>query len=219
MCSVVGLAGVIVYLFTRGGSLLTDPTGVLILYYLVAWPSFVFIYLLWTHIFYSHQGPRRLDAAARRETKTLRSGWLRWLGYGGASTWSLTGAMAAVLLTIIVAQNPAYSDDWVFVVLGLATVAGSWALMVYSFALEYLRLELANEESEPHIVMGVGGEPRFTDFLTLAVLLSTMAATVSAEIRSRRAWTLVRLNVLFAFAFNSVIVAMMVSLLFGGLIS
>ena len=46
-----------------------------------------------------------------------------------------------------------------------------------------------------------------------------MAATVSATIRSRKAWTLVRVNVLFAFAFNSVIVAMMVSLLFGGLLA
>lgn len=56
-------------------------------------------------------------------------------------------------------------------------------------------------------------------YLTLAVLLPTMAATVSAKIRSRKAWTLVRVNVIFAFAFNSVIVAMMVSLLFGGLLA
>lgn len=62
------------------------------------------------------------------------------------------------------------------------------------------------------------GAPRFADYLTLAVLLSTMAATVSARVRSRKAWTLVRINVVFAFAFNSVIVAMMVSLLFGGLV-
>ena len=123
------------------------------------------------------------------------------------------------MLTLIVAQSPVYREDWLYIVLGLATVASSWALMVYSFALEYLRLELAAGDDEPHVVLGVQGSPQFTDFLTFAVLLSTMAATVSADVRSRKAWTLVRVNVLFAFAFNSVIVAMMVSLLFGGLIS
>ncbi len=46
-----------------------------------------------------------------------------------------------------------------------------------------------------------------------------MAAAVSATFTSRRAWTLVRVNVLFAFAFDSVIMAMMVSLLLGGLLA
>lgn len=61
------------------------------------------------------------------------------------------------------------------------------------------------------------GDPRFTDYLTLAILLSAMAATVSAQIRSREAWGVVRAHVVLAFTFNSVVVAMMVSLLFGGL--
>ncbi|PPG99768.1 hypothetical protein C5C33_17735 [Rathayibacter sp. AY1H3] len=59
--------------------------------------------------------------------------------------------------------------------------------------------------------------PHLSDYATLALLLSTMAATVSAEIRSREGWRLVRANVVIAFAFDSVIIAMTVSLLFGGL--
>jgi uncharacterized membrane protein len=42
---------------------------------------------------------------------------------------------------------------------------------------------------------------------------------VPAEITSRRAWRIVRANVIIAFVFNSVIIAMMVSLVFGGLLS
>jgi len=55
------------------------------------------------------------------------------------------------------------------------------------------------------------------DDVTFAVLISTMAATTSADITSRIAWRAVRTNVVIAFVFNSVIIAMMVSLLFGGL--
>lgn len=220
IASFVGMGGALLYIFTRGMDAPGDVVGMLILFYLVAWPAFVLTYLLWTHLLYSRRGPRRLDAAAKRESTNLRRRWwMKFLGYGGASTWTLTGATAAVFLTIVVAQDPQYRSDWLFVVLGLTTVASSWALMVYSFALEYLRLERADAADESHIELELDGDPRFSDFLTLAVLLSTMAATVSARIRSRRAWALVRVNVLFAFAFNSVIVAMMVSLLFGGLVA
>lgn len=207
-----------IYIFTTEGYDGDVPT-VLILFYLVAWPTFVAAYLIWTHVMYATRGPRTLDAAARREAEKLRRWWIRVFGYGGGSSWALTGALVAVLLTIVIAQNPAFRSDWLYIVLGLLSVASSWALMVYSFALEYVRLAVADDEDEPHIELTVRGDPRFADYLTFAVLLSAMAATVSASVRSRRAWTLVRINVLFAFAFNSVIVAMMVSLLFGGLVS
>ncbi|MET0673735.1 MAG: DUF1345 domain-containing protein [Microbacterium pygmaeum] len=218
IAGVVGLGVSAIYIFTAEGYDGDVPT-VLILFYLVAWPTFVAAYLIWTHVMYATRGPRTLDAAARREAEKLRRWWIRVFGYGGGSSWALTGALVAVLLTIVIAQNPAFRSDWLYIVLGLLSVASSWALMVYSFALEYVRLAVADDEDEPHIELTVRGDPRFADYLTFAVLLSAMAATVSASVRSRRAWTLVRINVLFAFAFNSVIVAMMVSLLFGGLVS
>jgi hypothetical protein len=68
-----------------------------------------------------------------------------YLGYGGATNWTLTGALFSVLATIAVAQTPAFREDWLFVALGLLTVAGSWALMVYLFALEYLRLAISDD--------------------------------------------------------------------------
>ncbi|MFG6491300.1 DUF1345 domain-containing protein [Microbacterium sp. P03] len=214
-----GFGAATLFAFTRTDGSARDLSGILILFYLVTWPTFVFMYLLWTHLVYARQGPRRLEAAARRETLNLRRWWMKVFGYGGASTWTLTGALAAVLLTIVVAQNQTFREDALFVVFGLLTVAGSWALMVYSFALEYLRLVLTVDDKSAHIELSVPGDPHFADYLTLSILLSTMAATVSATIRSREAWSLVRVNVLFAFAFNSVIVAMMVSLLFGGLVA
>lgn len=188
----------------------------LLLGFLVAWPVFVGVYLAWTHIAYSRQGPRGMRSAAQREARSLRSFWRRLFGHGGASTWTMTGAFVAVGVTIYLAQTPEFRGNGVLVALGLLCVSCSWALMVYAFALEYLRLSVSDGE---HIALEVSEQPIFADFLTFAVLVSAMAATVSARVTSRRAWTLVRLNVLFAFAFNSVIVAMMVSLLFGGLLA
>lgn len=216
--SVIGAGAAALFLSVRDHPSARDPSTVLIAFYLVAWPVFVAVYLTWTHLAYARRGPRALTTAARKETQALSRPWMRVLGHGGASNWALIGALVAVAVTIVVAQNPAFRGEWAFVLLGLLSVASSWSLMVYSFALEYLRLASAAEDEEPGIRLDVEGPPRFSDYLTLAILLSTMAATVSATIRSRPAWTLVRVNILFAFTFNTVIVAMMVSLLFGGIL-
>ncbi|WP_181064400.1 DUF1345 domain-containing protein [Pseudoclavibacter sp. AY1F1] len=228
------------YLFVarRLGVEIGDYWRYLVSIFIVFWPLFAAVYLVWTHLAYRNADTVQLRVASRREAITKRRWWHRWVGYGGATDWTTAGAMIAVALTIAIAQEPAFRDQTIFVVLGLATVAASWALMVYSFALEYLRLDSTPEmrgeigvetdaaaelEAEPasprrgEIVFPFADEPRFGDYLTLAVLMSTMAATASAKITSRRGWRIARTNVVLAFAFNSVIVAMMVSVLFGGL--
>ncbi|WP_022884640.1 DUF1345 domain-containing protein [Glaciibacter superstes] len=216
---IIGIAVAVWLAATRGDLANIEPLSFTIDIYLLMWPTFGGIYLIWTHVVYSNQGPRSLGSHARRE-RELQRRWWSWLaGYGGASGWTLAAAFVAVLVTVLIAQNALYRSDPLYVALGLLSVATSWALMVYSFALQYLRLESSGSDGEiEHITMDLEGDPRFSDYLTLAVLLSTMAATVSAKIRTRKAWSLVRTHVLFAFTFNSVIVAMVVSLLFGGLV-
>lgn len=222
------------YLFVarRLGVEIGDTARYLVSVFIVFWPLFGAVYLVWTHLAYRNADSVQLRVASRRERITKRRWWHRFVGYGGALDWTTAGAMVAVALTIAIAQDSAFRDQTVFVVLGLATVAASWALMVYAFALEYLRLDAvpdaeADQEGVGNVKRGVvrrsqivfpfEEEPRFGDYLTLAVLMSTMAATASAEITSRRGWRIARTNVVLAFAFNSVIVAMMVSVLFGGL--
>ncbi|PPF85351.1 DUF1345 domain-containing protein [Pseudoclavibacter sp. RFBJ3] len=222
------------YLFVarRLGVEIGDTVRYLVSVFIVFWPLFGTVYLVWTHLAYRNADAVQLRVASRRERITKRRWWHRLVGYGGATDWTMAGAMVAVALTVAIAQEPAFRDQTIFVVLGLATVAASWALMVYAFALEYLRLDAVPDAEAGHggadererdaarrsqIVFPFEEEPRFGDYLTLAVLMSTMAATASAEITSRRGWRIARTNVVLAFAFNSVIVAMMVSVLFGGL--
>lgn len=222
----------------RLGVEINDYWRYLVSIFIVFWPLFGTVYLVWTHLAYRNADTVALRVASRRERATRRRWWHKFVGYGGATDWTTAGAMVAVGLTIAIAiaQDPTFRDQTIFVVLGLATVAASWALMVYSFALEYLRLDATPEAAQQgetesgaapaaevrpprrsEIVFPFPEEPRFGDYLTLAVLMSTMAATASAEITSRRGWRVARTNVVLAFSFNSVIVAMMVSVLFGGL--
>lgn len=217
LAALIGIGGALAVALGKGDLASMDVPSLSISVYLFSWPSFAAVYLVWTHVAYAAQTPWELGLRAQRESESRRRWWSALLGYGGASSWTLTAALVAVLVTVIIAQDPAYRSDLLYVALGLLCVAASWALMVYSFTLQYLRLE-AGDPQVQHIDVAVDGHARFSDYLTLAVLVSTMAATVSATIRTRPAWSLVRTNVLFAFTFNSVVVAMVVSLLLGGLV-
>ncbi|GAA2006615.1 hypothetical protein [Brevibacterium samyangense] len=130
----------------------------------------------------------RLDHAELLRVAELsapRSRMVRWFGYGGASSWTISGAVFAAVLSVTIAQNPTFHGSMFYVLLGLAAVATSWAVMVCSYA--------------------------------LSVLVSAMAAMSGMAVRGRRGLRVVREHVVLAFAFNAVIVAMTVSVLFGGL--
>ena len=99
-----------------------------------------------------------------------------------------------------------FSDRLWLPLLGLLTVAGSWGLMVYAFAEKYLDLHLRGE----HIDLP-DAAPEFGDFLSHSVAVSTMSGVRSDSRVTRSA---VRSHTLVAFGFNTVIVAMTVSLLF-----
>lgn len=215
----VGIGAAVLLAVTRGNLGSLDALPFVTDVYLVMWPVFTAIYLTWTHLGYSRRPLGALTPVAR---PAKRHWWQLLFSYGGASSWTLTAALVAIFLTVVIAQNSSYRSNALYIVLGLLSVASSWALMVYSFALRYLRLDAEGASTgQPNIELELelDGEARFSDYLTFAILLSTMAATVSAHIRTRRAWLAVRTNVLFAFTFNSVIVAMVVSLLIGGLLA
>lgn len=194
----------------------TDARQTLVVAYVIMWPVYSVVYVWWSIRVYTRLGEddlRRISSVEVHE----RRGWAqKLLGQSSAST-SISAASVAVLVTVLIAVQPEFRGDVVYLALGLLTVVTSWMLMVFSFAQAYLHLELGREDAT-HLEFKIAGSPGFDDFLTLATLNSTMASTTPAEATTRRGWRLVRMNVIIAFVFNSVIIAMIVSLLFGGLL-
>jgi hypothetical protein len=190
-----------------------------VVFFLSYWLAFTVTYLAWTHRVYATADVSAVRAAAARDTRTRRS-WIGQLsGPTGPTDWTTTAAVMAVVVTVGVALTPGARENPVIILLGLVAVAGSWALMVYSFALDYMQVTVLQEPGEdPHITFRFADEPRFPDYLTFSVAVSTMAFTSPAEVTSRQMWRRLRSHIVLAFIFNTVIVAMMVSLLFGGLV-
>lgn len=55
--------------------------------------------------------------------------------------------------------------------------------------------------------------PLFEDYVTLALMTSVMGATLPATPTNREAWRKIRMNTAFAYVFNTMIFAMVVSVL------
>jgi uncharacterized membrane protein len=215
---VSAVVGVLAVLILRASDLVdsSDFTQMLISGYVVGWPVYTGLYVGWGTLVYSRLDRvalRRLTLAdAEEEERPIP----RLLGFTGTTNTTVSAAVVAVVVTVAIAQRPEFQDSFIYSLVALATVASSWLLLVFSFAQNYLRLGAAEFT---HFRFHFAETPRFSDYFTLAVLISTMAATVPAEPTSRAAWTVVRFNVIIAFVFNSIIIAMMVSLLFGGLLA
>ncbi|RUQ98163.1 DUF1345 domain-containing protein [Labedella endophytica] len=195
-----------------------DGRQIVTLLYLVYWPAYTVIYVAWSARTYVRLDSEPLRRSALIDERDHRNVFTRTLGAAGVADTAMSGAVVAVFVTIFIAQQPVMREEPIYVALTFLTVAASWTQMMFSFALSYMRLAARTSETE-HFRFSLPGPARFPDYLTLASLVSSMAATTPAEMLSPAAWRLVRANVLVAFGFNSVIVAMMVSLLFGGFLS
>lgn len=196
-------------------SQLVDATRKFIAVFLVAWPVFAFVYLLWTHVGLQELSESELIVHARWAMAHSRRWWVRYLGAGGAVSWATSAAFVAVVLNVYLVTMGSDGSPGLAVVLGLVNVIASWAVMVYSFGLEFMRLDLSGGGSSGarELAFDMPGPRTFSDYLTFAVLSSTMTAALPGRAITRDGWKLVRTNVIVAFAFNSVVVATLVSMI------
>lgn len=188
----------------------------IILAYLIFWPLSVGIFVFWTYRVHLAATRSQLRAMIRQANDEERRWWFFLVNMGKAPSWTILGAGMAVLVTALVGQTPEVREQPLYIALSLLTLASSWILMVFAFAVYYERMSLS-EGGEAHFRFHIEGEATIDDFVTLAVLFSTMGATAPADVRTTRAWRMVRTNVVLAFAFNSIIVAMVVSVMVGGI--
>ncbi|PPF23804.1 MULTISPECIES: DUF1345 domain-containing protein [unclassified Rathayibacter] len=169
---------------------------------------------------FSRLDEQALRSTAEEEARGERRLLSRMAGATGVTGTTLPAALPAavpaIVVTVAIAQRTESRSEPLSLAAALLAVASSWVLMVLSVAQACLRLELRSPRRS-QVRFAFEEAPHFSDDATLALLLSTTAATVSAEIRSREGWRLVRANVVIASAFDSVVIAMTVSLLFGGL--
>jgi uncharacterized membrane protein len=168
------------------------------------------VYLLWTHLLFTRaprEEVRRIAALQHHRTPSLAS---RFFGAGGEMDWAVSAASVSLVAAVLAVLSGGSSGVWL-PALVLLTTAVSWVTVVYAFALRYLRLDAAGER----ISFEIEEEPVFIDFVSMSVMVSSVGAMSAGTPRTRAGLNVVRTHTFLSFAFNTLVVAMIVSLLTG----
>ena len=172
---------------------------------------FFLVYLVWTQRLFSRT-PRREMLRVAEAQHRRGSSMLSWIiGLRSAADWGVSAAVIALGVSGAAAVlGTGAGSLWLpFVV--LLTVSFAWASIVYAFALRYLRLHAAGET----ISFDIDDEPGFSEFLSMSVMVSSVAAMSAGTPRTRAGLTAVRTHTLVSFAFNTLVLALTVALIAG----
>lgn len=212
----VGVSTAVVAATTVVGALVgapTEPTpaGVVSIYF-SAWSIFCL-----TYAFLTWRVLRRPDAATlerwlQETPKQQRRRHLSqiFLGTGG-TTAAISLAIVALGAVVAVALVPALREAPVVVILAVVVVVASWVLLVVVLAVRYASesprrrgLEFSGPDGQQLV---------FSDFLYLAVQVVTTFSPSDVAVTSRSMRREMTAHAVVAFAFNAVVVALLVSLL------
>lgn len=128
---------------------------------------------------------------------------------GDAIGWAVQMSVVAFAAALALAVNSEARADLLVVFLGIGSVAGCWGTVVVSYALHYARSHF--REGGLHFP---GEEPSsFGEFLYVAVMVSASFGTSDVQVQTRALRRTVTTHALIAFAYNTVIVAVLVSVL------
>ena len=171
------------------------------------------IYVVWTHVVFAGASTRIAVRIASEQHRRGAGALTKLLGFGSAESLAMSAAAAALAVALtaaILGIRDEQSAVWLALLVVL-TAASAWATVAYAFALRYFRQHAAGDQ----FAFDFEEEPQFTDFLSMAVMISAAGPMPGGTPRSRSGLTVVRAHTIIAFVFNALVVATTVSLLVG----
>lgn len=180
---------------------------------LIAWSLICVVLIVLTVSVFSPARPPELRAwllGTRPPRRWLARFWWSFNG-GGAIWWALTGAYVTLYTVVGMAISPVAPSP-LMLWSGLAVVALSVALIIVAFAVHYARIDSTDGGFE----FPGSQDRRFGDYLYLAVQVSTTFGGSDVDLRTLRARRAVSMHSLISWVYNTVIVALLVSVLIRG---
>lgn len=170
--------------------------------------QFVLYQVLTWRVLARLRGPDLVTYARHRKPGRGRAGRRRRTA-GTDQDWAASAALTALAAVLVIALVDPLRSSVVVVVLCVIDVVAGWVMVVFAYAVTYLRLDV---ESGGLDFPGTE-QPVWRDYVYVSVQVSTTFATsdVTVTNTAMRGW--VTSQTLIAFVFNTVIVALLVSVM------
>ena len=194
----------------RPGSI--GSLGFVVSVYFGTWIAYSFIYagLTWA-VLHPADGITLRDWLAENRSERRRRRRTEWLTASGGPLGAVSFCAVAIGAVVWAAVLPELRSDPVVVGLAGLVVAASWLLIVTVYAVHYARENRDLDSLKFHDTDG--GPPRLSDYWFVAVQVSAAYNTADVTVTSRAMRRTVTLHAVVAFVFNSVLIALLVSLL------
>ncbi len=189
---------------------------------LAVWVGLSLVHALLTGYAFTGRAGADLAAAGRRvnppRTGRRRTGWRTWpivrhlFRVEDAPSFSVTLALCALVGVGGLALEADLRKSQALVAVGMVLVVVSWLNVVVMYALQYARMD--NDGPERVFAFpGDDDERRFGDYFYIALGTQATFGMTDVAVLTTRARRIVTTQSLIAFIFNTVIVALIVSLL------
>ncbi|MGY4721133.1 DUF1345 domain-containing protein [Naumannella huperziae] len=177
--------------------------------YLMVTPIATLLTLVLTWVVFAPLPRARLTGLVRATQSRRRRGLLSRLTYFDDSglSWGVQGSLVSIIAILLLWFLGERSVP--VIVLTMAGVASAWFMGVIAYAVNYLREDV----DRPGMVFPGDDEPTFRDYLYQALTVSTSVATSDINVTTRQMRSLVAGNSAVSFFFNTVILAMLISLM------
>jgi uncharacterized membrane protein len=178
---------------------------------LLFWVIYAVVLIVLTWRAFGALSPEELDrqlvATAPPSGRWRRMLWA--LFGGGAVSWALTGSVIAVIAVIYLALNPDVASSPFVTGTAVLAIAASWAVTTTAYSVRIARENALRGGAD----FPGDGRPTFSEYVYLAVQIGTTFSSSDVSITSTRMRRVVTGNSIISFAFNTVIVALLVSVL------
>lgn len=154
--------------------------------------------------------PRRLYRDLRIHSRGPSERSIGFWRIGSTLSWTVQLSFTA-LVVVAMMLDPMIRSHLELRVLGVLVVAVSWGMLVTAQALAYARTYA--KSSRTGVEFAGTPDPVLSDFLTLSVCISAMFGPADATLSGRGIRGRLRNHVLVSFAFNSMVVASLATLL------
>ena len=157
------------------------------------------------------RGDAETFAARIRGSQPKRRSISRELLDMGDGAVSLGAQLSVVMLglTLYICVTPSLRTETVAIVLAAVAVVVSWLVTAFSYAVEYARANTLR----PGLEFPGSDPPGFSDYLYLAIGMNATFGTTDVSLTHADMRRLATTQTLIAFAFNTVVVALLIALI------